>query len=158
MSDARGAGNLTFGRERRLTAGFVTQDPLEPVSWLIKAAALPTRARNDAKPRHLGMVMRSPPRGRRARRQAIGFWCVPSQPSGQREDQGWPSSQYVAPRAILARPALDRPPISGFHERIFWLVGAGMFFDSCDLYIGTNCVQHWRADFPPSPRPHNWYR
>jgi len=26
-------------------------------------------------------------------------------------------------------------PISSFHYRIFWLVGAGMFFDGYDLYV-----------------------
>ncbi|HZL60536.1 MAG TPA: MFS transporter [Stellaceae bacterium] len=30
---------------------------------------------------------------------------------------------------------LDRLPISSFHYRIFWLIGAGMFFDGYDLYI-----------------------
>src|SRR6202051_216783 len=29
----------------------------------------------------------------------------------------------------------DRLPISSFHYRIFWLVGAGMFFDGYDLYV-----------------------
>src|ERR1700729_1811778 len=32
-----------------------------------------------------------------------------------------------------ARP--DPPPTSSFHYRIFWLVGAGMFFDGYDLYV-----------------------
>jgi len=30
---------------------------------------------------------------------------------------------------------LDRLPISSFHYRIFWLIGAGMFFDGYDLYV-----------------------
>ena len=30
---------------------------------------------------------------------------------------------------------LDRLPISAWHYRIFWLIGAGMFFDGYDLYI-----------------------
>src|SRR5579872_7046693 len=30
---------------------------------------------------------------------------------------------------------LDRLPISSWHYRIFWLIGAGMFFDGYDLYI-----------------------
>jgi putative MFS transporter len=37
--------------------------------------------------------------------------------------------------AINAGARLDRLPISSFHYRIFWLVGAGMFFDGYDLYI-----------------------
>ena len=32
---------------------------------------------------------------------------------------------------------LDRLPISSCHYRIFWLIGAGMFFDGYDLYVGT---------------------
>jgi putative MFS transporter len=35
---------------------------------------------------------------------------------------------------------LDRLPISGFHKRIFGLIGAGMFFDGYDLYVGTNVL------------------
>jgi putative MFS transporter len=48
--------------------------------------------------------------------------------------------QDVTPREILAGPRLDRLPISGFHKRIFWLIGAGMFFDGYDLYVGTNAL------------------
>jgi MFS transporter, putative metabolite:H+ symporter len=39
--------------------------------------------------------------------------------------------------AVNAGARLDRLPISPFHYRIFWLVGAGMFFDGYDLYVGT---------------------
>jgi MFS transporter, putative metabolite:H+ symporter len=39
---------------------------------------------------------------------------------------------------VNAGARLDRLPISPFHKRIFWLVGAGMFFDGYDLYVGTN--------------------
>jgi MFS transporter, putative metabolite:H+ symporter len=35
---------------------------------------------------------------------------------------------------------LDRLPIGPFHFRIFWLVGAGMFFDGYDLYVGTTVL------------------
>ena len=35
---------------------------------------------------------------------------------------------------------LDRLPISSFHYRIFWLIGAGMFFDGYDLYVGGNVL------------------
>jgi putative MFS transporter len=31
--------------------------------------------------------------------------------------------------AVNTGARLDRLPISSFHYRIFWLVGAGMFFD-----------------------------
>jgi MFS transporter, putative metabolite:H+ symporter len=37
--------------------------------------------------------------------------------------------------AVNAGARLDRLPISSFHYRIFWLVGAGMFFDGYDLYV-----------------------
>ena len=38
-------------------------------------------------------------------------------------------------RNVNAGARLDRLPISSFHYRIFWLIGAGMFFDGYDLYI-----------------------
>ena len=41
---------------------------------------------------------------------------------------------------VNAGARLDRLPISSFHKRIFWLVGAGMFFDGYDLYVGTNVL------------------
>jgi putative MFS transporter len=37
--------------------------------------------------------------------------------------------------AANAGARLDRLPVSSFHYRIFWLVGAGMFFDGYDLYV-----------------------
>jgi MFS transporter, putative metabolite:H+ symporter len=37
--------------------------------------------------------------------------------------------------SVNAGARLDRLPISSFHYRIFWLVGAGMFFDGHDLYV-----------------------
>src|SRR5471030_1840812 len=42
--------------------------------------------------------------------------------------------------AVNAGARLDRLPISSFHYRIFWLVGAGMFFDSYDLYIAAGVL------------------
>jgi len=42
--------------------------------------------------------------------------------------------------AVNVGPRLDRLPISAFHHRIFWLIGAGMFFDGYDLYVGTNVL------------------
>jgi putative MFS transporter len=38
---------------------------------------------------------------------------------------------------VNSGPRLDRLPISAFHFRTFWLPGAGMFFDGCDLYVGA---------------------
>src|SRR6201998_2998256 len=40
-----------------------------------------------------------------------------------------------AAAAVNAWARLDRLPISSFHYRVFWLVGAGMFFDGYDLYV-----------------------
>ena len=39
------------------------------------------------------------------------------------------------PTTVNAGARLDRLPISSFHYRIFWLIGAGMFFDGYDLYV-----------------------
>src|SRR6478609_9027853 len=36
---------------------------------------------------------------------------------------------------VSAGPRLDRLPISGFHKRVLWLIGAGMFLDSFDVYL-----------------------
>ena len=36
---------------------------------------------------------------------------------------------------VNAGPRLDRLPISGFHKRVLWLIGAGMFLDSFDIYL-----------------------
>jgi len=41
---------------------------------------------------------------------------------------------------VNAGARLDRLPISSFHHRIFWLIGAGMFFDGYDLYVGTTVL------------------
>jgi putative MFS transporter len=41
---------------------------------------------------------------------------------------------------VHAGARLDRLPIGSFHYGIFWLVGAGMFFDGYDLYVGTNVL------------------
>jgi MFS transporter, putative metabolite:H+ symporter len=49
-------------------------------------------------------------------------------------------SQQIPLRRTLSGPRLDRLPISRFHKRIFCLVGAGMFFDGYDLYVGTNVL------------------
>src|SRR4051794_1069498 len=42
--------------------------------------------------------------------------------------------------SIQTGARLDRLPISSFHKRIFWLIGAGMFFDGYDLYLGTSVL------------------
>ena len=38
--------------------------------------------------------------------------------------------------AVNAGARLDRLPISSFHRRIMWLIGAGMFFDGFNIYLG----------------------
>src|SRR5215470_5183619 len=42
--------------------------------------------------------------------------------------------------AVNAGARLDRLPVSSFHYRVFWLIGAGMFFDGYDLYVGTTVL------------------
>src|SRR6202167_5962917 len=42
--------------------------------------------------------------------------------------------------AVNAGARLDRLPISSFHYRIFWLGGAGMFFDGYDLYVAGSVL------------------
>jgi MFS transporter, putative metabolite:H+ symporter len=42
--------------------------------------------------------------------------------------------------SVNAGARLDRLPISSFHYRIFWLVGAGMFFDGYDLYVAGSVL------------------
>ena len=41
---------------------------------------------------------------------------------------------------VNAGARLDRLPVSSFHYRIFWLIGAGMFFDGYDLYVGGSML------------------
>src|SRR5215471_10706522 len=41
---------------------------------------------------------------------------------------------------VNAGARLDRLPIGAFHYRIFWLVGAGMFFDGYDLYVAGSVL------------------
>src|ERR1700730_1156040 len=41
---------------------------------------------------------------------------------------------------VNAGGRLDRLPISSFHHRIFWLVGAGMLLDGYALYVFTNVL------------------
>src|SRR5947209_4352061 len=43
-------------------------------------------------------------------------------------------------RAVNAGARLDRLPLSSFQRRIFWLIGAGMFFDGYDLYVGATVL------------------
>jgi putative MFS transporter len=41
---------------------------------------------------------------------------------------------------VNAGARLDRLPIGSFHYRIFWLIGAGMFFDGYDLYVAGSVL------------------
>src|SRR6201996_3074692 len=43
-------------------------------------------------------------------------------------------------QSVNAGPRPDRLPVSSFHYRIFWLVGAGMFFDGYDLYVAGSVL------------------
>jgi putative MFS transporter len=42
--------------------------------------------------------------------------------------------------SVTAGARLDRLPVGAFHYRIFWLVGAGMFFDGYDLYVAGSVL------------------
>jgi MFS transporter, putative metabolite:H+ symporter len=46
----------------------------------------------------------------------------------------------AAAPSVQSGARLDRLQISSFHKRIFWLIGAGMFFDGYDLYVGTGVL------------------
>ena len=50
--------------------------------------------------------------------------------------------------AVNAGARLDRLPVGSFQYRIFWLVGAGMFFDGYDLYVAGGVL----ASTKPIPR------
>ena len=41
---------------------------------------------------------------------------------------------------VNAGGRLDRLPISGFHRRVLWLIGVGMFFDGFDIYIAATVL------------------
>jgi putative MFS transporter len=43
--------------------------------------------------------------------------------------------------SVNAGGRLDRLPISSFHHRIFWLIGAGMLLDGYELYVFTNVLR-----------------
>ena len=47
----------------------------------------------------------------------------------------WGTGRTTMASRVNAGARLDRLPIGSFHYRIFWLVGAGMFFDGYDLYV-----------------------
>src|SRR6202051_1873073 len=56
------------------------------------------------------------------------------------------------PTTVNAGARLDRLPISSFHYRIFWLIGAGMFFDGYDLYVASGVLAgtiHTKVSTPP---------
>jgi putative MFS transporter len=42
--------------------------------------------------------------------------------------------------SVNAGARLDRLPLSGFHRRIMWLIGIGMFFDGFDIYIASTVL------------------
>ncbi len=41
---------------------------------------------------------------------------------------------------VNAGARLDRLPMSGFHRRIMWLIGIGMFFDGFDIYVASTVL------------------
>src|SRR5882724_6417977 len=110
---------------------------------------------------------------RRSSSRGMSGRCV----TEAREARGWrlPASSTNIPRTrprpgdgskspwgedrmtiVNAGGRLDRLPVSSFHRRIFWLIGAGMFFDGYDLYVGTTvlgaAVQSKFATLPQVPQ------
>src|SRR5436190_18384647 len=59
-------------------------------------------------------------------------WPSPSRPTRISKRDG--GETFMA-TTVNAGARLDRIPVGSFHYRIFWLVGAGMFFDGYDLYV-----------------------
>src|SRR5262249_53959266 len=57
----------------------------------------------------------------------------------QRAQARW-GEEIVMSVSVNAGARLDRLPVSSFHYRIFWLVGAGMFFDGYDLYVASGVL------------------
>ncbi|HEV7777145.1 MAG TPA: MFS transporter [Luteibacter sp.] len=41
---------------------------------------------------------------------------------------------------VNAGARLDRLPMSGFHRRVMWLIGIGMFFDGFDIYVASTVL------------------
>jgi putative MFS transporter len=59
--------------------------------------------------------------------------------------------------AVNAGARLDRLPISPFHYRIFWLIGAGMFFDGYDLYVASSVLPSLVATKFSTPPLNFWF-
>src|SRR6202795_3210129 len=55
---------------------------------------------------------------------------------------------------VNAGARLDRLPVSSFHYRIFWLIGAGMFFDGFDIYLASSVLAA-KTQTKCSPLPQN---
>ena len=72
-------------------------------------------------------------------------WAPPDRPTLQASSPQMtaPDLGYVSPHAVERAHAgdrLDRLPISRFHWRILFLIGAGLFIDAFDLYIGSSIL------------------
>ncbi len=71
----------------------------------------------------------------RSRLRSISLWRAARPEEPGREMLGGKRLMAMSAAAVNAGARLDRLPISPFHYRIFWLIGAGMFFDGYDLYV-----------------------
>jgi putative MFS transporter len=58
----------------------------------------------------------------------------------QRSRQSPARDEDPMTRTVNAGARLDRLPVSSFHYRIFWLIGAGMFFDGIDIYLASSVL------------------
>ena len=52
-----------------------------------------------------------------------------------------PPDTSVKSVTVNSGARLDALPMSSFHRRILWLIGAGMFFDSFDIYNPDELLQ-----------------
>src|SRR5476649_543314 len=89
--------------------------------------------------------------------QRVRYPCTTTQLGPQKYIAG--GRQQIA-TTVNAGARLDRLPISSFHYRIFWLIGAGMFFDGYDLYVAASvlgaAVQTKFATLPQVPQFISW--
>jgi MFS transporter, putative metabolite:H+ symporter len=59
--------------------------------------------------------------------------------------------------SVNAGARLDRLPVAPFHYRIFWLIGAGMFFDGYDLYVAAPVLASAAQTHFSTPALNGWF-
>ncbi|HUH84819.1 MAG TPA: MFS transporter [Stellaceae bacterium] len=58
---------------------------------------------------------------------------------------------------VNAGARLDRLPVAPFHYRVFWLIGAGMFFDGYDLYVAAPVLASAAQTHFSTPALNGWF-